>query len=352
VSAEKINPKDKSLLVNRPSDLSDIDALTYYDDTKDLKGFHKMMHDEPHMIRRKQILEKYPQVKELFKKDHSSIFYVLLILVLQIVMISIVTKYTNWFTYILCLYCVGATLSHSYFVLMHDLTHYTCFESKTLNQLMAILGNFAQGVPSAVAFGRYHRDHHTYLGIPTGDPDLPSTLEIKYFNTPFRKMVFILLMPFFYSIKPYFMMPKKPVPMEVVNFIAVFSWDYFIYCQFGIWGVVYLVVGTLVGLGITPVAAHIIAEHYEFVKGQETYSYYGPINWINFNMGYHVEHHDFPMIPWTKLPRLREIAPEFYNNLPQISSYLGVWKKYVFDDTMGAWSRIGRIPPDQNKKTN
>jgi len=167
-----------------------------------------------------------------------------------------------------------------------------------------------------VSFGRYHRDHHTYLGIPRGDYDLPTEWEIRFFNTPFRKICFIIIMPFFYSLRPYFVRPKKMVPMEALNILTVVAWDIIIYKYFGIYGVLYLVFGTLIGLGINPCAIHIIAEHYEFVKGQETYSYYGPFNKINFNIGYHIEHHDFPWIPWTKLPKLREIAPEYYNNLP------------------------------------
>lgn len=340
---------EKCLLTHIPEKLPYPDAYSGSFFKRDLRNFHFMDHDEPHATRRRMILEKYPEVKKLMKQDPFSFFLTVAIVAGQTFVMYLIQN-QPWWVVILGAFFSGAVLSHSLFVLIHDLTHFTAFKSRRANQFTAMIANLGQGVPTSIAFGRYHADHHIFLGRPNWDPDLPTQWEIGFFTTPFRKFLFVLIMPFFYGGRPYVVCPKSPSIMEVINTIIVLSWDALMFYLFGYKALAYLVLGTLFGLGLNPVAMHIVAEHYEFVKGQDTYSYYGPFNIPNLNIGYHIEHHDFPNIPWRRLPQLREIAPEFYNTLPQHKSYLLVFYKYIFDKDFGAWCRIGRTQGDDIKQ--
>ncbi|MFP6780830.1 MAG: fatty acid desaturase, partial [Gammaproteobacteria bacterium] len=104
----------------------------------------------------------------------------------------------------------------------------------------------------------------------------------------------------------------------------------------------YLTLSTLFALGLHPLGGRWIQEHYLTQPGQETYSYYGPLNKTCFNMGYHNEHHDFATVPWNNLPKVRKIAPEFYNNLVSYDSWTAVLLRYIFDPQLSSYSRIVR----------
>ena len=80
-------------------------------------------------------------------------------------------------------------------------------------------------------------------------------------------------------------------------------------------------------------------------KVQDTFSYYGPMNYVLYNGGYHVEHHDFPRVSWRKLPKITAIAPEFYSSIPHHTSYLEVMLRFIFNHP-GLWQRIKRCDRD------
>src|SRR5947209_4529623 len=70
---------------------------------------------------------------------------------------------------------------------------------------------------------------------------------------------------------------------------------------------------------------------------------YGPINRVCLNMGYHNEHHDLPSIPWNNLPKLRALAPEFYDCLKYHPSWSGLLFQFIFDKRYTLFSRIERM---------
>lgn len=74
-----------------------------------------------------------------------------------------------------------------------------------------------------------------------------------------------------------------------------------------------------------------LSEHQGDTPEIPTRSTYGPINWFLFNTGYHLEHHVFTNVPWTRLPALRREAPEIFCHANP-KSYLWHWWKHVSAD--------------------
>jgi sphingolipid delta-4 desaturase len=72
---------------------------------------------------------------------------------------------------------------------------------------------------------------------------------------------------------------------------------------------VYMIAGSLLAMGLHPVAGHFISEHYMFRKGFETYSYYGCLKWVTFSVSCHNDQLDFPAVPGSELP---EVCKEMY----------------------------------------
>jgi len=77
------------------------------------------------------------------------------------------------------------------------------------------------------------------------------------------------------------------------------------------------------------------------------------LNYLTYNVGYHNEHHDFPNIPGYLLPKLKKIAPDYYDNLPCHYSWIKVLIDFICDPELGPKSRIRRtIRSDALKSKN
>jgi sphingolipid 4-desaturase/C4-monooxygenase len=200
-------------------------------------------------------------------------------------------------------------------------------------------------------FKRYHMEHHQYQGDEAKDVDIPTRWEGEFFKGTFMKCIWLLLQPLFYALRPTIVRPKAPRPLDMLNTAVIVITDLLIAYYFSPVSVLYLVLSTLLGMGFHPVAGHFISEHYVFTPGYETYSYYGSLNYICWNVGYHNEHHDFPRVPGWKLPMVTKMAPEFYENLPQYTSWTKVLYNYLTDPTMGPFCRVRRHMKEKDKSS-
>lgn len=305
--------------------------------------FEWVLTQHPHVDRRKMILRKYPEIKKLMGPDPEFKWIVSAMVIFQIISCYFV-QYLSWFWIIVLSYCLGGVINHSLTLAIHDISHNVVFGNRypTANRLFGMWANFPIAVPMSIAFKKYHVEHHRFQGTDGYDVDLPTDWEGKFFHNSFTKLIWLFFQPGFYALRPLVVRPKPITRLELLNIVAQFVFDIFIWYFFGAKGLGYLLSGTLLALGVHPMSAHFIAEHYMFDRGYETYSYYGPWNYITFNVGYHMEHHDFPYIPGSRLPEVRRIASEFYDNLPQHKSWLTVLWLFLFDPQMGPYARVKR----------
>ncbi len=299
---------------------------------------------EPHRLRTREIMVKHPDVRTLIGKNPLSILAILG-LVGGMVGLAFILRESPWWVILLVAYCVGAFANHALFVMIHECTHNLLFKRKSWNQAAAIFSNLPHTLPSAISFARYHIKHHAFQGIHELDADLPDYWEAKLINhSIFGKALWLLFFPIFQAIRTVRLKEIKPIDGWIVaNWIAQIAFDVAIWVLLGPKAFFFLLFSFFFSVGLHPLGARWIQEHYLVLdEKQETYSYYGPLNAMAFNVGFHNEHHDFPSVPWNKLPALKRKAPEYYDALRSHRSWTALFFRFLFDKNISLYMRILR----------
>lgn len=298
---------------------------------------------EPHRLRTREILKNHPDIRELIGKNANSFIIILGLVALQVVA-SLLIASQPWWVIIVTAYFFGAFADHSLFVMIHESTHKLIFKKPSANLLAGIVANIPLVFPSSVSFTRYHIKHHSFQGIHELDGDLPNKWEAKLINNYFvGKVIWLLLYPLFQLFRLSRLKEIKPFDKWIVlNFLVQIVFVTAVWMLLGGHAVVYLVLSLFFSVGLHPLGARWIQEHYVVHENQETYSYYGRMNTIAFNVGYHNEHHDFPSIPWNKLPQIKSKANSFYDSLVSHTSWTKLFFRFLFDREISLYSRIIR----------
>jgi len=295
---------------------------------------------EPHARRQAALLAAHPEIADLYGYDRRTAVLVVVLLAVQVGLAAALAAMPWWWVLTVALFA-GGPISHWLAMGIHECSHNLAARTPLANRWVAMLANIPLLVPSAMSFTRYHRWHHILLGVPGHDNDLPSEFEVRAVGTsaPMKALWLFTYILFGTSARGFIRWPTRWEWINIAFQIGVLA---LVVATIG-WGAIAFWAASLVlGFGIHPVAAHWIHEHYVFEPPQETYSYYGPLNWLTFNVGYHNEHHDFMRVPGWALPRLHAIGRDTYGKLDTHGSWAGVLWRFVVDPSLGHHSRILR----------
>ncbi|KAF3159455.1 hypothetical protein TWF106_002751 [Orbilia oligospora] len=313
--------------------------------------------EEPHRTRRQLIIKAHPEVTKLCGPEPLTKYVVGFVVILQFLIAYSLrdTPVFSW-KFLLTAYVIGGTANQNLFLAIHEISHNLAFKKPFANRLLAIVANLPIGIPYSASFRPYHLTHHKSLGVEGLDVDLPTSLEAVFLDSVLGKAFFATFQIFFYALRP---MVIYRIPFTWIHFFNVITQVAVdaIFVKFVGWNVLwYFFWSSFLAGSLHPCAGHFIAEHYVFEKIKErssrsspsdalpveTYSYYGVLNFLTYNVGLHNEHHDFPAIPWTRLWKLRDIATEFYEPLPQHKSWTYVIWQFIWDPNVSLWSRVKR----------
>ncbi|KAI0777179.1 dihydroceramide delta-4-desaturase [Trametes elegans] len=322
------------------------DGKSHRGPPQDPSDFLWLMTEEPHRTRRMAIMKAHPEVTKLMGHEPITKW-----VVLGVVMLQIATAYLLRRTYplsplfIFCAYAIGGTANHNLFLAIHEITHNLAFKSVSANKALAIFANLPIGVPYSAMFKRYHIEHHKFMGEDGVDTDLPTNVELILLNNVFGKVFFTTFQILFYAFRPGFVRSQTLTRWHLYNLVVQLAFDYVLVKTLGPRPLIYFIMSSFFAGSLHPMSGHFIAEHYVWDGlQQETYSYYGPLNILGYNVGYHNEHHDFPSVAWTRLPALRALAPEFYDTIPSHPSWPMVIVNFIRDPEVGIFARVKRKP--------
>ena len=284
-----------------------------------------------HNTRRKQIISVYPEIQELYGHEPMTKYIGIFLVIFQLILS---TNYQSFNIYyqIIILYFISASISQALFLINHEISHNLVFKKYKHNVYFGIFVNIPALFPYSVKFREYHLDHHNYMGQVGLDTDIPTVFESLMLSTTIGRILWLTLQIIMYAIRPLCISPKNIDRYTLTNIIIQFSFNALFYHYYGIKPFLFLGLSLIIAGGFHPTAGHFISEHTLFNMDSchiDTRSYYGILNKITFNVGYHNEHHDFTFVPWTRLPQLKNIAAEFYD-LPECKSWIFTLLQFCF----------------------
>ncbi len=322
---------------------------------------HALRHNEM----RRQVVKAHPEVVALAGPEWRSALAAAGLLAIQWTVAWAVSA-TNVWAVFLAAFCIGQFVIHAAGALVHESAHKLVFRelrAKLAFDLLieAVFTSFSR----QLTYQHNHiTSHHPHLGDYEGDyehedicrffarrkfhaehPGVQRASTVLFMVLHFLPLGFLvefMLLPRIYA-RHYGLSPRdvwrdtgatKPSKADRLIFIgmSLAVWAGLL-LLLGPWALLYQVWSLSLFSGRAGITAvgQFLSEHPGDDKDAPTRSTYWWGNLFLFNIGYHVEHHTFPNVAWSRLPKLRAAAPEVFN-AANSRSYFRFWWDHIRAD--------------------
>jgi sphingolipid delta-4 desaturase len=280
---------------------------------------------EWHDARRRRLFARHPEARALVGRNPGSAAIVAAMVALQLAL-AVGATGLDWPALALLAWCIGAVTAHGLSTFIHECAHDLVFHRAAANRALALLANVPLVIPGAIDFRNKHLAHHRHLGEPQGaDTQAPPPSDLRFATSRLKRVVWHCFAPLYGTAQT----AERDGWLLLNACVQGVTLVPFIWC-FGLKALAFLVLSGWFAFGPHPVGVRRYGEHRVLEPWQPTASYYGPLNWVSFDVGHHVEHHDVPAVPWNRLRRLRALAPELYEPLKHLDSWSGLlWALFM-----------------------
>ena len=217
----------------------------------------------------------------------------------------------NWIVYLASIFVIGSFQFSIGEVLFHEASHYNLFKTKKLNDYL----EFLYALPFFVDMNQYrfyHTNHHYKMN--TEEDHLVEDYELHGLNKPKRNLLWLWFVKPVIGYAGYFylrfVIELNPLK-SVLKFLAFWT-PVVLACWY------FDMLDILILYWFVPFLWSFasffywseISEHYNTKSG--TRSDLGFLkNFFHHNAGYHYIHHQYPTIPWYRLPKAHKaLCPE------------------------------------------
>jgi sphingolipid delta-4 desaturase len=318
-----------------------------------------------HIDMRRAILKDHPEAANLRGPEPWGLLGALAILAVHWTAIYFVAQ-TNVLVVFLAAFFFGQVCIHATGALVHETAHRLVFRNPRAKLAFDLLLEvISTSFARQLTYQHEHVSvHHSYLGNYERDYEHEDVCRftarrayrakhprLQHLLTAAELLVSLLPLGFLISDKiflPFYaratgravkdtqrhIASSKAPSAERYLFIGVsLGVNLFLFVALGFLGWLYQIWSLSLFLGKSGVTnlGQSLSEHPGNDEDQPTRSTYGWLNLILFNTGYHNEHHTFPDVAWSRLPRLKKIAPEAFT-ATNPRSYARCWWEHVRQD--------------------